>query len=318
MKNGHYTDFKAQIESHFEPGGNRYSGPEDAWSRTRRDRQTGIPTGAAQPLNLDGEGRSQIAGAVGFETPAGTEKGARAMPRGKPSRNVLESSFRLDEWIVEPDLNTLSRGTETVRIEAKVMEVLVFLASRGSRLVTRQEIFDGVWGTEFICDNTLTHSISKLRKTLGDDARNPRFIETIHRRGYRMMVPVTSLEGRETADPGRASRYRILCGTRSVQLRQGLNLIGRAAEATVRVDSVWVSRHHACITVEGRNATLEDLDSRNATFLNGFKLTRPMPLTEGDTIYLGKLSNALRFITVGLASTDPVDDTTPGDAPQRV
>lgn len=241
------------------------------------------------------------------------------MPRGDPSRSTLEcSSFGLGEWLVEPDLNRISRGTETVRLQAKVMELLVFLASRGSRLVTRREIFDGVWGTEFICDNTLTHAISELRTALDDDARDPRFIETIHRRGYRMPVPVTSLEGREMADPGRASQYRIICGTRSVQLRQGLNLIGRAAEATVRVDSVWVSRHHACITVEGRRATVEDLDSRNATFLNGFKLERPMPLTDGDTIYLGKLSNALRFIAAGLASTDPIDDTTPIDGPLRV
>jgi pSer/pThr/pTyr-binding forkhead associated (FHA) protein len=78
-----------------------------------------------------------------------------------------------------------------------------------------------------------------------------------------------------------------------------------------------VSRHHACITIDGRNATIEDLDSRNATFLNGFKLTRPTPLTDGDTIYLGKLNNALRFFTVGLASTDPVDDNTPVDGPLR-
>jgi DNA-binding winged helix-turn-helix (wHTH) protein len=240
------------------------------------------------------------------------------MPRGEPSRSALESSFRLGEWLVEPDLNLISRGTETVRLETKVMELLVFLASRGSRLVTRREIFDGVWGTEFICDNTLTHATSELRSALGDDARRPRFIETIHSRGYRMLVPVTSLEGREMADPGTPSHCRILCGSRSVQLRQGLNLIGRAAEATVRVDSVWVSRHHACITIDGRNATIEDLDSRNATFLNGFKLTRPMPLTDGDTICLGKLSTALRFITVGLASTDPVDDSTPVDPPLMV
>ena len=241
------------------------------------------------------------------------------MPRGDPSRSTLESScFSLGEWLVEPDLNLISRGTETVRLEAKVMELLVFLASRGSRLVTRRELFDGVWGTEFICDNTLTHAISELRTALDDDARNPKFIETIHRRGYRVLMPVTSPEGRSMADPGLPSEFRVLTGTRSVQLRQGVNLIGRASEATVRVDSVWVSRHHACITIEGRSATVEDLDSRNATFLNGFKLTRPTPLTDGDTIYLGKLSNALRFITLNLASTDPVDDNTPVDGPLRV
>ena len=234
------------------------------------------------------------------------------MPKGLQSRFAPETSFKLGEWLVEPNLNTISRGNETTRLELKVMELLVFLAHRGSRLITRRETIDGVWGTEFICDNTLTHAISELRSALGDNAREPRFIQTIHRRGYRMLVPVTNLEGRELTDPGRPSCYRIVTGARIIRLKDGVNLIGRAPEATVHVDSVWVSREHARVTVNDRTATIEDLDSRNGTFVNGRRLARAMPLAEGDTIYLGRLTDVLRFTSGGpRVSTEPLEEQTP-------
>ncbi len=100
-------------------------------------------------------------------------------------------SFRIGEWLIEPSLNRVSRGDTTIQLELKVMDVLVCLAERAGEVVTRFEIIDRVWATEFIADNTLTHAINEIRTALGDDARNPSFIETIYRRGYRLMVPVT-------------------------------------------------------------------------------------------------------------------------------
>ena len=235
------------------------------------------------------------------------------MPKGMESRFAPEARFKLGDWLVEPNLNTICRGHETTHLELKVMDLLVFLAHRGPRLITRREIIDGVWGTEFICDNTLTHAISELRTALGDNARDPSYIQTIHRRGYRILAPVTNLEGRALMDPGRPSHCRIVTGSRIVRLREGINLIGRAPEATVYLDSVWVSREHAQVTVHrSGTATIEDLDSRNGTFVNGRRLSRAMPLADGDTIYLGKLTDALRFSSGGpQVSTDVLDEDTP-------
>jgi len=87
-------------------------------------------------------------------------------------------------------LNRLTRGETSIQIELKVMDVLVCLAKRAGQLVTRQEIFDAVWGTEFISDNTLNHAIALLRSSLDDDARSPSYVETIHRKGYRLIAPV--------------------------------------------------------------------------------------------------------------------------------
>jgi len=97
---------------------------------------------------------------------------------------------RLGDWLVEPSLNRLSRADETIQLELKKMDVLVCLIERAGEMVPRNEIVDRVWATEFIADNTLTRAIKEIRYALGDDAKNPSYIETIHRRGYRLIAPV--------------------------------------------------------------------------------------------------------------------------------
>jgi DNA-binding winged helix-turn-helix (wHTH) protein/WD40 repeat protein len=103
---------------------------------------------------------------------------------------LADTSFRVGDWLVEPRLNRLIRGDESVQIELKMMDVLVCLAERAGELVSRREITDTVWATEFITEKTLTRAIAELRRTLGDDAKDPQYIETIHRKGYRLIAPV--------------------------------------------------------------------------------------------------------------------------------
>jgi len=82
-------------------------------------------------------------------------------------------SFRLGDRLVEPRLNRLVRDGESIQLEIKAMDVLVCLAERAGDVVTRQEIVDEVWATEFISDNTLTHAIAELRGALGDGSEEP-------------------------------------------------------------------------------------------------------------------------------------------------
>jgi DNA-binding winged helix-turn-helix (wHTH) protein len=112
------------------------------------------------------------------------------MPLDKEVRQSLGGSFTIGEWMVEPRLNRLSRAGESIHIEPKMMDVLVCLAEHAGELVERQRLIDAVWATEFISENILTRAVAELRNVLGDDARNPSFIETIHRKGYRLIAPV--------------------------------------------------------------------------------------------------------------------------------
>jgi Tol biopolymer transport system component/DNA-binding winged helix-turn-helix (wHTH) protein len=100
-------------------------------------------------------------------------------------------SFRIANRVVDPSLNriTVADGT-TVQVEPKVMSVLVVLAERPSEVVTREELLARVWNGVFVTDDALHRTIRELRRLFDDDAEAPRVIETIRKRGYRLIVPV--------------------------------------------------------------------------------------------------------------------------------
>jgi len=201
-------------------------------------------------------------------------------------------SYRVGDWLVVPSLNRLSRGTESVQIELKLMEVLVHLAERPGELVSKRELVDAVWQVEVVSDGTLTRAIALLRKALGDDARHPRYIETIPKRGYRFIAPV----GEPEDAPPPVLRFKIETPDGEVPLADGDNLIGRDPEATVWIDIGGVSRRHARILVDGAHVTLEDLGSKNGTYLRGKRVERPTRLAHGDEIRIGHKVARLRFV----------------------
>ncbi len=103
----------------------------------------------------------------------------------------MPDSFHIGEFHIEPSLHTVSGPAGTVRLEAKVMEVLRCLAEHGDRVVPKERLISAVWPDTFVSDDVLTRAISELRRVFGDDVKNPRFIQTIPRSGYRLMVPVS-------------------------------------------------------------------------------------------------------------------------------
>jgi len=101
--------------------------------------------------------------------------------------------FRVGEWLVEPDLNRITKGNREVGVEPKVLEVLICLAEVGGQVLSKEKIVRTVWPDTYVSDGILSYSISELRRAFGDDARNPHIIETIPRKGYRLIAPVSAL-----------------------------------------------------------------------------------------------------------------------------
>jgi len=97
----------------------------------------------------------------------------------------------IDDWWVEPDLNRITKADKLIPVEPKVIEVLLCLANHAGEVLSKEEIIRVVWPDTFVSDEVLTYSISELRKAFGDDAKNPHIIQTIQRRGYRLIAPVT-------------------------------------------------------------------------------------------------------------------------------
>jgi len=140
------------------------------------------------------------------------------------------------EWRVEPMTNRLSRNRETLHLEPKAMEVLLLLARRAGEVISREELLATVWSGSVVGDDTLTQAVIKLRKALGDDSRSPTYIETIAKRGYRLIATVRAGQGDahvssgrtgESPSPARAFSARRLAWSAGLAL--ALVLLGVAA-----------------------------------------------------------------------------------------
>jgi DNA-binding winged helix-turn-helix (wHTH) protein/tetratricopeptide (TPR) repeat protein len=103
----------------------------------------------------------------------------------------MEGEIRIGSWLVQPSLNLVSRNGTTYHLEPKVMEVLVCLAGRAGETVTKDELIQTVWPAIFVSDDGLKRCVFELRRVFEDDAREPRIIETIPKRGYRLIAPVS-------------------------------------------------------------------------------------------------------------------------------
>lgn len=112
------------------------------------------------------------------------------------SSDVNRRPFRVAEWWVDPSACRLTRDGEEIHLEPKVMQVLVHLADRSGQVMSRRELEELVWTDTVVGYEAVTNTVNKLRKTLEDDAREPRIIETIPKRGYRLVAEVTPMESR--------------------------------------------------------------------------------------------------------------------------
>lgn len=97
--------------------------------------------------------------------------------------------FNLGDCAIDATINRVNRADTTRRIEPKQMGVLLSLARANGSVCTRFDLLDDVWPSSFVVDGTLKRAVSELRKALGDDARNPRYIETVYKVGYRLVLP---------------------------------------------------------------------------------------------------------------------------------
>ncbi len=111
----------------------------------------------------------------------------------------MQGDFRIAGWLVQPQLHTIAGNGKTTRVEAKAMQVLVYLAEHPEQVVSKEKLIGAVWADTFVTDDVLTRCISELRKAFDDDAKNPKIIETISRGGYRLVAVVQGAEAEPIA-----------------------------------------------------------------------------------------------------------------------
>lgn len=126
-----------------------------------------------------------------LEFPHGAET-----PFDKPIPRRIDADFRLSGHHVQTRLNRIRTAEETHQIEPKIMQVLVCLAENAGEVVGREALIDRVWEGAFVSDDVLTRCIGELRKVFDDDPVDPRVVETMRKRGYRLIAPIEFRPGR--------------------------------------------------------------------------------------------------------------------------
>jgi len=216
-------------------------------------------------------------------------------------------SFEFGEYVLDLRRQEMRRDGSAIHLTPKAMHLLEILIENRPNVVSHTELFDQLWPDVVVVDANLKNLIADLRNALDDHEREGRFIRTVHSRGYAFTEKV--IETRLGTRPPDRFAVLIIAGERIV-LQQGENVVGRGRDANVVIDDHEVSRHHARILLTKDGITIEDLDSKNGTFVRGERIPQPTPLVDGDAIRLGTFPLLFRVIS-------RTDESTTGSSERR-
>src|SRR5262245_1729241 len=200
-------------------------------------------------------------------------------------------AYRFGDFILDPDTRQLLMDGGEVHLSPKGFDLLTLLVVNRARAVSKAELQQRLWPSTFVEETNLATLVAEIRRALRDSAAHPRFIRTVYGFGYRFAGELIVDVPEVRPEPPRAKPW-LLCDRRPIPLLEGVNVIGRAADAAIQIDSPGISRHHARILVAEGHATLEDLGSKNGSYVNGTLVTTRR-LSDGDEIRLG--ATVLRF-----------------------
>lgn len=184
-------------------------------------------------------------------------------------------------------------------LSPRAYQLLELLLERRPEAVAKNELVEHLWPATFVSDASLHNLVAEVRAAIGDSPRASRYIRTVPRYGYAFKADVRVASTVNASQPS-LSGPRLVSNRGEWVLALGTTFVGRDHDCTVRVDSHTVSRRHARVIVTAEETTIEDLDSKNGTSVNGTRITQPVVLKEGDQIQVGSLT-----VTYRLAETVP-------------
>jgi DNA-binding winged helix-turn-helix (wHTH) protein len=192
------------------------------------------------------------------------------------------------DWALDTESRQLVRSGDAVHVSPKAFDLLTALLRERPRALSKAELRERIWPDTFVTETSLANLIAELRSALGDEVEQPRYIRTVHRHGYAFCGAATN---DAEAPPSRSSSgsagVHLILRDREIALTPGTHVLGREPEAAVWIDSTQVSRHHARIVVTAMGASIEDLGSKNGTFVNRVRVSGVQPLSDQDEIDLG-------------------------------
>ena len=206
------------------------------------------------------------------------------------------------EFVLDADTRELRRGPKSVPLSPKAYELLETLVSNRPKALSKIVLQEALWPGTFVVEKNVVNLIAEIREALGDDATHPRFVRTVHRFGYSFR------EAPADDGPlgGPQARFRIIWANGRAGLGEGEHVLGRDPDLRIFLDEPGVSRRHAVIRVVAEQATLEDLGSKNGTFVSDQRLDAPRQLADGDVIRIGSVAITFKALQAwGSTHTEP-------------
>ena len=192
------------------------------------------------------------------------------------------------DFTLDGDLRRLHGPSGEIHLSPKAFDLLLLLVENRSRVISKGELLQRLWPDTFVVDTNLAGLIAEIRNALGDDAKEPRFVRTAHRVGYAFAADV--VDTRDASSPAiRASLCWLIMDGRRIPLQPGDNILGRDGGGGLSIESPSVSRRHARISVANERATIDDLGSKNGTYVRGERIANPVPLNDGDEVRIGSV-----------------------------
>ena len=196
---------------------------------------------------------------------------------------------RFGPFVLDRQRRELRRGPELVHLTAKAFELLALLVRESSRMVSKRQIMAELWPDVAVSDGSLSVVVAEVRRALGDSAREPKYLRTVHGYGLAFCGKVSTPPDEPSAERGGGPALcRVVAwGLHEFHLGQGDMVIGRDATCDLSIDLASLSRRHALLRIEPGRAVLEDLKSKNGSIVNGERISGPREIADGDEIRLG-------------------------------
>jgi DNA-binding winged helix-turn-helix (wHTH) protein len=214
---------------------------------------------------------------------------------------VQRLRLRFGDCVFDGGTREILRGRQAIHLPAKTFRLLELLLENRPKAIPKEKLIESLWPDVFVADGNLARLVAELRDAIGDDAHEPKFVRTVHGFGYAFAGDASPTPDFPQA---RASDvvFKLVWNDREIALGEGVNILGRDRDAVVWIDVHSVSRHHARIVVSGDSATIEDLGSKNGTFLKGKPATAPRALADGDRVRIGTVEMTLRRYGAGVST----------------
>lgn len=200
------------------------------------------------------------------------------------------TALAFGEFVLDLDARELRRDAgEPVLLSPKAFQLLELLVRDRPKALAKSALQAQLWPDTFVVEKNLVNLIAEIREALGDDAAHPRFIRTVHRFGYAFRDPAQRSANGPPPDRATTARFRVAWPGGRAGLGDGEHVLGRDPDLELFLDAPDVSRRHAKIRITGDAATIEDLDSRNGTFVSDRRVKTTTPLADGDAIRIGSV-----------------------------